>query len=278
MADLVGAATRPRSAGAGAGAAYGGGGLRLTLARSNQEVHVHPVLFRASSEQVMLCRLEPAGTAGRERAISADDRARDLAGLFDLGADAIVTTDAAGAIRFANEAFLNLTDGTDQRSVVGRLLSDFLSRGGVDLKVLLDGARQASRVRLYPTRLVSEYGSQRPVTIAVTHLTGRDSPGYAFVLRDAGQSMTETAAPGWTPAAARPVDELVGGTPMKEIVAQTADVVERMCIETAIEMTGNNRVAAAGLLGVSRQSLYVKLRKYGLVEWDGETAPDELST
>jgi DNA-binding protein Fis len=38
-----------------------------------------------------------------------------------------------------------------------------------------------------------------------------------------------------------------------------------MCIETAVELTRNNRVAAAEMLGLSRQSLYVKLRKYGLL-------------
>ena len=32
-----------------------------------------------------------------------------------------------------------------------------------------------------------------------------------------------------------------------------------MCIETAVELTRNNRVAAAEMLGLSRQSLYVKL-------------------
>ena len=52
---------------------------------------------------------------------------------------------------------------------------------------------------------------------------------------------------------------------LKDIVAKTTDVVEKMCIETAVEMTSNNRVAAAEMLGLSRQSLYVKLRKYGLV-------------
>ena len=41
--------------------------------------------------------------------------------------------------------------------------------------------------------------------------------------------------------------------------------LEKMCIETAIGMTSNNRVAAAEMLGLSRQSLYVKLRKYNLV-------------
>jgi DNA-binding protein Fis len=41
-----------------------------------------------------------------------------------------------------------------------------------------------------------------------------------------------------------------------------------MCIETAVQMTGNNRVAAAEMLGLSRQSLYVKLRKFGLLNRD----------
>ena len=42
------------------------------------------------------------------------------------------------------------------------------------------------------------------------------------------------------------------------------DVIEKICIETALEMTKNNRAAAAEMLGLSRQSLYVKLRKFGL--------------
>ena len=51
---------------------------------------------------------------------------------------------------------------------------------------------------------------------------------------------------------------------VQEIVSQTTDVIERMCIETAIELTGNNRAAAAEMLGLSRQSLYVKLHKFGI--------------
>ena len=63
----------------------------------------------------------------------------------------------------------------------------------------------------------------------------------------------------------RGVMELVGSSTLKDIVGETTDVVEKMCIQTAVELTRNNRVAAAEMLGLSRQSLYVKLRKYGLV-------------
>ena len=66
----------------------------------------------------------------------------------------------------------------------------------------------------------------------------------------------------------RSVMELVGSASLKEIVSETNDVVEKMCIETAVTLTRNNRVAAAEMLGLSRQSLYVKLRKYGLLHKD----------
>jgi DNA-binding protein Fis len=39
-------------------------------------------------------------------------------------------------------------------------------------------------------------------------------------------------------------------------------------------MTGDNRASAAEMLGVSRQSLYVKLRRYGLADAANETGPD----
>ena len=40
--------------------------------------------------------------------------------------------------------------------------------------------------------------------------------------------------------------------------------IERLGIEAALELTGDNRASAAEMLGLSRQSLYVKLRRYGL--------------
>jgi DNA-binding NtrC family response regulator len=41
-------------------------------------------------------------------------------------------------------------------------------------------------------------------------------------------------------------------------------VIEAMCIEAALEITHDNRASAAELLGLSRQSLYAKLRRYDI--------------
>ena len=171
-------------------------------------------------------------------------------------------------ITAANEAFLSLTDAGSAADLHGRPLSEFLEREGVDLKVLLDGARRAGRMRLYATRLGGRYGSARPVEISATHLADPDRPAFAFVMRDAQIADAARSLGGANGSGAEKhasVVELVGSATLKEIVADTTDVIEKMCIRTALELTSNNRVAAAEMLGLSRQSLYVKLRKYDLL-------------
>ena len=58
--------------------------------------------------------------------------------------------------------------------------------------------------------------------------------------------------------------ELVGRMPLRDLVREATDVIERICIAAALQLTGDNRVSAAELLGVSRQSLYAKLRRHGM--------------
>jgi transcriptional regulator of acetoin/glycerol metabolism len=42
-----------------------------------------------------------------------------------------------------------------------------------------------------------------------------------------------------------------------------------LCIQAALEMTKGNRASAAEMSsGLSRQSLYTKLRRYGLAEYE----------
>jgi DNA-binding NtrC family response regulator len=89
-----------------------------------------------------------------------------------------------------------------------------------------------------------------------------------MVIRDAGRPEPMRRGVSQSDDGMRGVMELVGSSTLKDIVGETTDVVEKMCIQTAVELTRNNRVAAAEMLGLSRQSLYVKLRKFGLLSKD----------
>ena len=235
----------------------------LVTRRNKKRVSISPKVLRAAGERLLLCRLESADDG---ESVS-DELSEDIAALYQEGIDGSVFTDAQGVIRSANESFLNLTDAAHLTNVKGRLLSDFLARGGVDLKVLLENAERAGHMRIYATKLTGEFANTVSVEISATYLTDRAHPAYVFVIRDASRAEV-TRKPGVvavTDDSVRSVMELVGSATLKEIVAETTDVVEKMCIETAVELTRNNRVAAAEMLGLSRQSLYVKLRKYELL-------------
>ena len=72
------------------------------------------------------------------------------------------------------------------------------------------------------------------------------------------------------PRSVEQLTELIGRVSLKDLVRETTDVIERLCIEAALEMTGDNRASAAEMLGLSRQSLYVKLRRYGIADLEAE--------
>lgn len=230
--------------------------------KTGKVIKLHPTVFRASGDRVILCRLDL--NDGHASAI--DEVTPSMIGLFNQGADAIAFTDSDGNLLTVNEAFLELASAAHTMNVKGRSLGDYLQRGQVDLRVLLENAARAGHIRLYSTKMEGEYGAPRTVEISATYLNDQEHPGYAFILRDASRADAVRVSP--APVGeenVKSVMELVGSATLKEIVAETTDVVERMCIETAIELTSNNRVAAAEMLGLSRQSLYVKLRKYALL-------------
>ena len=110
-----------------------------------------------------------------------------------------------------------------------------------------------------------------PIKISATHLRNQKFARFGYIVRDDSGNQTQNQGNDTvSEKALQNVMKLVGSAPLKELVADTSDVVERLCIETALELTRNNRVAASEMLGVSRQSLYVKLRKYDLMAKDGE--------
>ncbi|SLN58111.1 PAS fold protein [Roseivivax jejudonensis] len=245
--------------------AAGGDDGRATVfevARTGKSVHVTAQMFRAAGERAVICRL--SGEAAAEDTRSA--LSVDLGILFERSSDAIVFTSLNGEILNCNDSFLDLLNAAQASEVSGENLSTFLGRGRIDLNVLVENARRLGQMRLYSTKLVSRYGGSVPVEMSVTYLNDRADPVLALVLRDSTRSeAVRSAQAQGSPESARSVMELVGSATLKEIVAETTDVVEKMCIETAVHLTRNNRVAAAEMLGLSRQSLYVKLRKYGLL-------------
>jgi len=103
-----------------------------------------------------------------------------------------------------------------------------------------------------------------------------EHPCYGFTIRIIGvQKPSKPRRPRELPRSVEQLTQLVGRVTLKELVRETTDVIERLCIETALELTGDNRASAAEMLGLSRQSLYSKLRRFGLGDLDSESNSED---
>jgi transcriptional regulator PpsR len=231
-------------------------------ARGGRSYRLNPTLFRGATSQMLLCKMEPEDSSLEPM----DQLATHLVSFFHKGVDPIVFVNMSGQILSANEAFVSVANVTHAQTLSGRSMSDFFSRGSVDLNVILESARRNGKMRLYSTKILNEHGDERPVEISTTQIRTEREPICVLVMRNARRvEGISTPTSQMSEEEVNSVVELIGSQSLKDVVARSTDVVEKMCIETAIRMTSNNRVAAAEMLGLSRQSLYVKLRKYNLV-------------
>lgn len=230
--------------------------------KTGQDLTLKPTLYRGADGPMLLCKM----SIDDEEGAASGQLQAQLVDLYHRGSDSIVFLDGTGLILSANDAFLNFTDVTHPQNLKGRSMVEFFSRGSIDLNVMIENARRTGSMRLYATKVLSEHGGERAVEISTTQLKAGKASVFAMIIRDSRRVETvRTPMQQITEVDMRSVIELIGGHSLKDIVAQSTDVIEKMCIETAVEMTSNNRVAAAEMLGLSRQSLYVKLRKYDLV-------------
>jgi transcriptional regulator PpsR len=240
------------------------------LVATRAQVTVSASLFRQENGSSLLIRLLPA-QADAEKALAAANAEATLLRVVEGMPDAFVVTDPDGLILTANAAFVEMTQLGAGVQLHGESLERWLGRGGVDLNVLLANLRQHGSVRLFATTLRGEYGSTAQVEISAAAVPHDERPCIGFALRDVGRRLGDAPKRNRElPRSVAQLTELVGRVPLKDIVGETSELIEQLCIEAALQLTGDNRASASEMLGLSRQSLYVKMRRYGL----GDLGPE----
>jgi transcriptional regulator PpsR len=251
--------------------------LRARLAHERRECRLPALIFRQENSSHALLRIEAVGPAGVTQrppnghadglgSSGAAGRSRIIE-VFDRLPDAMVVTDADGRVLAVNRAFVDVAQLATEEQAQGESLDRWLGRSGVDLGVLLANLRESGEVRLFATQLRGELGGSAEVEISATRLGRPEEQAFGFAIRR--RRATEGRSPRALTRSVEQLTELVGRVSLKELVRETTDVIERLCIEAALELTRDNRASAAEMLGLSRQSLYVKLRRYGLGDLEG---------
>jgi len=227
------------------------------------EIMLAASLFRQDSTTFFLVRVAPAGL-GQIAAMVPDAKSK-LLKVVESAPDGVVVTDHDGQILTANAAFLEMAQLVAEEQARGEPLDRWVGESSVDLNVLISNLRQHGSVRFFTTTLRGEYGATAQIEISAVAVANGGHPCYGFAIRNVAPRLRGEVRPGRElPRSIAQLTELIGRVALKDLVREATDVIERMCIEAALELTGDNRASAAEMLGLSRQSLYVKLRRYGL--------------
>jgi transcriptional regulator PpsR len=243
-------------------------GAPLRLVGGKLDLTVSASMFRQDGGSFYLVRCAPMVDEGSD---AAAPTRRALFAALERAPDALVVTNTAGRILYANASFARMAQMESAEQVLGESLDRWLGRSGVDLGVLIANLRQNESVRLFPTVIRGRVGAETAVEISAASVPGGEHPCLGFTIRDIDRRLPAEGRR--THGMSRTVEqltELVGRVPLKEIVGETSDLIEQLCIEAALQLTRDNRAAAAEMLGLSRQSLYVKLRRYGLGDHPAE--------
>jgi transcriptional regulator PpsR len=233
---------------------------QLHLASGGAEVRLVASLFKQDGLALLLLRLMPLNVA-----VVKGEGTPSLLSVVNAMPDAFVLTDMVGHILSANQAFVDMLQLPAGEPVVGQMLDRWLGRSTVDLNVLIGNLRQHGVLRLFPTTLRASDGQAGAIEISAVAVPDGPQPCLGFTIRDVARRLpAEGRSQRQLPRSAEQLTGLVGRLPLRDIVGETTDLIERLCIEAALELTRDNRASAAEMLGLSRQSLYVKLRRFGI--------------
>lgn len=234
--------------------------IAVRLAGDNARADVSARLFRQGRAALLLVRIvaeTPAPVLASHAAAIGD--------VIEHMPDAFVLTDAALTILVANAAFVELAGAASAERVIGAPLGTWLGRPGIDLDLILAQIREHHAVRNVATILRVQDGAQEEIELSGVVAPQGDSPCYGFTIRNVARRLRSVASEERdAPRSVEQLTELVGRMSLKDIVRESTDLIERLCIEAALAYTSDNRASAAEILGVSRQSLYSKLHRHGL--------------
>ncbi|MEM6490526.1 MAG: helix-turn-helix domain-containing protein, partial [Pseudomonadota bacterium] len=191
-----------------------------------------------------------------------------------LGAlpDGFVATTADGVVAEVNAAFVDLVEAPSAEALRGAPLERWFDRPGVDFNVMMTSLKAHGVVRRFPAVLRTAVGVTAAVEVTAVVAPHGDNELLGFVFRVVRPESGPSQGRGPLPHTPDQLTDLIGHVPLKEVVRETTDVIERLCIEAALRLTGDNRASAAQMLGLSRQGLYAKLRRYGIT--DAEPDPE----
>ncbi len=230
----------------------------------SRELLVSASVFREKRATLLLVRATPMD-ADRLAEVVPGATARYV-DFVAAAPDGFVVTDSEGKVLAANPAFLDFAQLPGEEQARGESLETWLGRPGVDLSVLL---RAAARTRVgAPVRhdLARASGTTSEVELSGAALPDSEPPCFGFTVRDVGSSdvalLTGRRRRCPDPSNSSPNSSAGSRSRASSVRPATLSSACASRLRSNLPMTIAPRPLE--MLGLSRQSLYVKLHRYGL--------------
>lgn len=227
--------------------------------KKNKKLILKPIIFRTGNELVILCKIK----ANKKLRKISNNFSENISHFYNFSPDSIVFLTEKGVILDANDSLIQICNVTSLNDLVGKSFSDLIEKGTTDLNIICEETLKQGKIKNFQCRLITAQGLPFNTNIATCSIQSEKKKIIVISIRienniDKNSNQSEKNNENLL--------SLVGSAPLKTLVSESSDVVEKICIETALKITRNNKAAAADLLEISRQSLYVKLEKYNLFE------------
>ena len=223
--------------------------------------------FTNAGKPYLLLNLKPLDLAKSTSLLESDSLT--VKAIEDNAYGFIVCT-PEGLILKANKAFIKLSNTKGEQDLVGTSIQDYLGSETADFERMMQSLKGKASSQACVSSINNKNGGIKLVDISAVSVTQpRACIGMIFRQIDSRKNKDKRIDKKLV-RSSEELSMLVGKVPLKEILAETTDLIEQLCIKAALSLTKDNRVSASEILGLSRQSLYIKLRKYGLVDYDNK--------
>ncbi len=225
---------------------------------------VRASLLPAEPERLLMVQLAPIEEArpGGEARAQEQRSPFSIEGLMERFPDGFVVIDAQGVVERANRAFVDLTQMKSESALLGDPISRWLTQPGTDAPNWLATLAEKRALQDCVATLRTENNAE--IDVLVTGVASSEGPHQHFglMIRSIGRRLDGDDDHWRLHEATRTLAEADGKTTLPMLVKENSEMLERRYIEAALKLRNGNRTAAAELLGISRQSLHLKLNRY----------------
>jgi transcriptional regulator PpsR len=234
-----------------------------TVLSNGEATQISATSFINSGIPYLLLNLKPLDLAKASSLLYADSLTVKA---IENNAYGFVVCTPEGLILKANKAFNKLSATRVEQDLIGTNIRNYLGPERTDFDQMMQSLKGKASSQSCVSSIANATSSIKLVDIsAVSVAQPRACIGMIFRQVDSRQNKGARIDKKLV-RSSQELSMLVGKVPLKDILAETTDLIEQLCIKAALDLTQDNRVSASEILGLSRQSLYIKLRKYGLVD------------